>query len=182
MLIKPPRLPGRSKRSALRSCPSSSAPCRVPFPPGRPGIAWGEGHVGRTLIHEHQAPWVDALQALPPSASSLLLVPFGGRQGLFLKVQPSLRTARLIVATDTLTPWCSSHTSQWRSSVASSLASSWAPLNGVGCRPRGPRIARKRRRGREEDLVSPRAGAAPLVAAEFQGLGRRPPRAQGCHD
>ena len=39
-----------------------------------------------------------------------------------MKVLPSLRTARLIVATDILTPWRSSHSSQWRFRVASSLA------------------------------------------------------------
>jgi hypothetical protein len=41
-----------------------------------------------------------------------------------LNVQPSLRTARLMVATDTLAPPHSSHSSQWRSSVASSFSSS----------------------------------------------------------
>src|SRR4051812_4763370 len=45
---------------------------------------------------------------------------------LFLKVHPSLRTARLIVATETPTPCFSSQISQWRSRVASSLASSCA--------------------------------------------------------
>jgi hypothetical protein len=44
----------------------------------------------------------------------------------FLKLHPSLRTARLIVATDTLTPLSRSHSSQWRSRVASSSASSCA--------------------------------------------------------
>ncbi len=61
---------------------------------------------------------------LSPS-TSLLFVSLGGSQRLFLNVQPNLRMARLMVETETLTSWrLFSHSSQWRSKVASSFSSS----------------------------------------------------------
>jgi hypothetical protein len=41
-----------------------------------------------------------------------------------LNVHPSFRPARLMVDTDTLAPWRSSHNWQWRSKVASAFSSS----------------------------------------------------------
>src|SRR5215212_6078210 len=62
-------------------------------------------------------------QAIPEGAP-LPFVSLGGHHRLFLKVQPSLRTARLIVETETATPVSLRQSSQWRAKVASSLASS----------------------------------------------------------
>src|ERR687897_1522164 len=103
-----------------------------PLPFGCPGVEPGEGDVGRALVHEHQPPRIDRSQALSPSASRFF-VPLGGTQRLFLNVQPSLRTARLMVETDTLAPPRSSHNSQWCASVASSFSSSCSHKARLSC-------------------------------------------------
>ena len=102
-----------------------SAPSRKPSVPWAPWrSARHHGDVGRGLVHEQEALGVYPSEALPESASRLLLS-LGGTQRLFLSVHPSFsRIARLMVANDTLTPVALSHSSQWRSRVASSFSSS----------------------------------------------------------
>src|SRR5918997_1488969 len=75
-----------------------------PLAPGRPRPKRHHPDVGGGLVHEDEPPRIYAAVAPPPSASSLF-VSFGGTQRLFLSVHPSFwRIARLIVASDTLTP------------------------------------------------------------------------------
>lgn len=96
---------------------ASGCPCSERHEPG----------VGGALVHEDEPPGVYPAHALSESTSLFFVSfgDFGGSQRPFLKVHPSFsRTARLIVATDTLTPRRSCHSSKWRSSVASSF--SWS--------------------------------------------------------
>jgi hypothetical protein len=85
---------------------------RALSPFGCPGVARDHRDVRRAFVNEEEALRIDQSQAFAPSTSSFF-VSLGGTQRLFLKLQPSLcLIARLIVATDTLTPRCSSHISQ----------------------------------------------------------------------
>ncbi len=54
----------RWTRSASRSCPSCAGPSPSLLALGRPRVERGERDVGRRLVHEHQPPRVDVLQAL----------------------------------------------------------------------------------------------------------------------
>ena len=107
--------------------PSEAARC-LPISPLSswcPGVAWGESDVRRRLVQEHQSLGGHTPHSFSES-TSLLLISLGGRQSLFLYVQPSFsRMARLMVATETQTPVFRCHSSQWSSRVASSFSSSW---------------------------------------------------------
>lgn len=83
-----------------------------PLAPRRSGVSRGEGGVRRGLVHEDEPFRVHAPHALAES-SPFILVPLGGRQRLFLYVQPSFpRIARLIAEMDTETPVFSFHIPQ----------------------------------------------------------------------
>src|SRR5829696_6571794 len=95
-----------------------------PLALGRPRPQRHHPDVSGGLVHEDKAPRVYTAVAPPPSAPGPF-VSLGGTQRLFLSVHPSSwRMARLIVAKDTRTPRAPSHSSQWRSRVASSFSSS----------------------------------------------------------
>ena len=70
---------------------------------GCSGVDGAQRDVRRALIQEDEPSWIDASHVLSKDTSSVLVL-LGGCHRSFLKLQPSLRTLRLIVATETLTP------------------------------------------------------------------------------
>jgi hypothetical protein len=107
------------------SCPSSWAPSRVLALPLVPySVDRGQGDVRRTLLEEDE-PLRDDRPHLRSESTSSLVVSLGGCHRSFLKVHPSsLRTARLMVATETQTPRFFSNIWRWSSKVAVSFSSS----------------------------------------------------------
>ena len=72
---------------------------------GCSGVDGAQRDVRRALIPREDKPpsWIEASEVLSEDTSSVLVL-LGGDHRSFLKLQPSLRTLRLIVATETLTP------------------------------------------------------------------------------
>jgi hypothetical protein len=91
-----------------------------------PGVGPGQAGVTAELVDPDPASWLDRRGELPPGLAGRL-VAFAGAAGLVFRVQPRSRMiTRLIVESETCTPWVSAQRAQCSARVSAGCAWSWA--------------------------------------------------------